>query len=355
MDAEREGRDFLGSRILSRERSGICCAGNWIIDHVKTISFWPAQDTLANILSEEMGTGGSAYNVLIDLARFDVGIPLAGLGLVGDDPDGEFILKDCRRHGIDTTAMRKVEGAPTAYTDVMTVKETGRRTFFHHRGANARLGPEHFPVERIPSRILNLGYILLLDRLDEADAEFGTKAARVLAGVQAAGIATSIDVVSEDSDRFARIVVPALRHTDYCIINEIEAGRTTGIEIRRREELDARAMESAARALLDFGVQRAVVIHAPELSLGVSTSGESHLQPAHDLPPDFVRGTAGAGDAFLAGMLLGIHEGWSLERALRFANAAGATCLRHPTTTGGVGTAEEIWALAETLPLRRHP
>ena len=337
---------------MSKRRSGICCGGSWIIDHVKTISCWPAQDTLANILNEEMGTGGSAYNVLVDLARFDVGIPLAGVGLVGDDPDGNFILEDCRRREIDTTAMHKVEGAPTAYTDVMTVEDTGRRTFFHHRGANAQLGPEHFTEVRIPSRIFNLGYLLLLDRLDEDDDEFGTTAARVLAGIQEAGIATSIDVVSEDSDRFSHIVVPALKHTDYCIINEIEAGRTTGIDIRPGEEIDTRAMESAARALLEFGVQRTVVIHAPELSLGVCTSGESHLQPAHDLPPDFVRGTAGAGDAFLAGMLLGIHEGWSLERALKFANAAGALCLRHPTTTGGVGTAKEIWELAGSLPLR---
>lgn len=337
---------------MSKERSGICCGGNWMIDHVKTISVWPAQDTLANILNEEPGTGGSAYNTLVDLARFDVGIPLAGLGLVGDDADGESILEDCRRRGIDTAALDKVDGAPTAYTDVMTVEDTGRRTFFHHRGANARLGPEHCSAERISTRIFNLGYLLLLDRLDEHDDEFGTKAARVLAELQKAGIATSIDVVSEDSDRFSRIVVPALKHTDYCIINEIEAGRTTGIDIRRGEELDAVAMESAARALLEFGVQRTVVIHAPELSLGVSASGECHLQPTHDLPADFVRGTAGAGDAFLAGMLLGAHEDWSLERALRFANAAGATCLRHPTTTGGVGTAKEIWELAESLPLR---
>ena len=337
---------------MSKRRSGICCGGSWIIDHVKTISCWPAQDTLTNILREEMGTGGSAYNVLVDLARFDVGIPLAGVGLVGDDPDGEYILEDCRQRKIDTTAMHKIEEAPTAYTDVMTVEDTGRRTFFHHRGANARLGPEHFAAARIPSRIFNLGYLLLLDRLDEDDDEFGTKAARVLAGIREAGIATSIDVVSEDSDRFPHIVVPALKHTDYCIINEIEASRTTGIDIRPGTEIDTRAMESAARALLKFGVQRTVVIHAPELSLGVSSSGESHLQPTHNLPSDFVRGTAGAGDAFLAGMLLGIHEGWSLERALRFANAAGAICLRHPTTTGGVGTAKEIWELAESLPLR---
>jgi sugar/nucleoside kinase (ribokinase family) len=53
----------------------------------------------------------------------------------------------------------------------------------------------------------------------------------VLKQFQDAGIATSIDVVSEDSDRFPQIVKPALKYTDYAILNEFEAGKTTGHEI----------------------------------------------------------------------------------------------------------------------------
>ena len=86
---------------MSTNRRGICCAGNWIIDHVKIISVWPQQDTLATILGEETGTGGSAYNVLVDLSRFGVDIPLSGIGLVGSDADGNSILADCAERGID--------------------------------------------------------------------------------------------------------------------------------------------------------------------------------------------------------------------------------------------------------------
>jgi sugar/nucleoside kinase (ribokinase family) len=336
-------------------RRGICCGGNWIIDHVKTIAFWPREETLTNIVAEEPGTGGSAYNVLVDLARFGLGIPLSGVGLVGGDADGERILEDLGRLEVDSKLVREVPGVPTAYTDVMTVKGTGKRTFFHNRGANALLGPEHFPVEEIRARVFNLGYLLLLDALDEADSLYGTRAARVLARFRAAGMLTSIDVVSEDSDRFARIVTPALPHADCCIINEIEAGRTTGRPIRKGDRLDRSEMEAAAEDLLHRGVKRLAVIHAPEASFGVSTGGERRWQPAHALPQGFLLGTAGAGDAFLAGMLAGIHEGWSLERSMRFATAAAATCLRHPTTTGGVGTAEEIWRIAETMPVRETP
>ncbi len=335
------------------EREGICCVGNWIIDHVKTIDTWPREETLATILSEELGTGGSAYNVLVDLARFRLRIPLSGVGLVGDDADGRRILEDGRRWGIDMSRVRAVPGVSTSYTDVMSVKGTGRRTFFHHRGANALLGPDDIPISELTCRVLNLGYILLLDRLDEADPEFGTRAARVLARARAAGIWTSIDVVSEHSDRFQRIVRPALPHADACILNEFEAGMTTGRELVRGGSIDRGEMEAAARDLLKLGVRRLAVIHTPEASVGATVSGEVCWQPAHDLPPGFIAGTVGAGDAFMAGMLVGIHEGWELGKSLRFATAAATSCLRHPTTTGGVLSAEEIWRLAEELPYRK--
>src|SRR4029078_13429583 len=122
--------------------------------------------------------------------------------------------------------------APTSYTDVMTEKEGGRRTFFHMRGANALWDGSDLSFSRVKARIFHLGYLLLLDSLDAPDAKFGTKAARLLAEAQAAGVMTSVDVVSEDSDRFARIVNPALKHVDYCILNEVEAGRTTGFKVR---------------------------------------------------------------------------------------------------------------------------
>lgn len=332
-----------------KDRAGICCAGNWIIDHVKTIDVWPAEETLANILAEELGTGGAPYNVSVDLARFGLGLRVLGLGLVGDDPGGERILADLHARGIDSRHIRKVAGVPTAYTDVMSVRGTGRRTFFHNRGANALLAPEHFLVDELDCRILSLGYLLLLDALDAEDPELGTRAARVLASCRKAGILTAVDVVSESSDRFARVVTPALPHTDYLIVNEIEAGRTTRRELRPDGRLDRREAEAAAADLLERGVRRRVVIHAPEGALGVERDGSSTWSASLDLPEGFIAGTVGAGDAFFAGMLVGIHEGWALEESLAFANAAAASCLRHPTCTGGVGTAEEIRELARRL------
>ena len=53
-------------------RQGILAAGNFIVDYVKVIDGYPAQDMLASILSESRSNGGGPYNVLKDLAAMKV-------------------------------------------------------------------------------------------------------------------------------------------------------------------------------------------------------------------------------------------------------------------------------------------
>jgi sugar/nucleoside kinase (ribokinase family) len=124
---------------------------------------------------------------------------------------------------------------------------------------------------------------------------------------------TSVDVVSEDSDRFQKIVSPALKHVDYCVLNEIEAGKTAGFKIRTPEgQLDTVALRHAAGALLQQGVRELVVISFSRRRIcSAQRKGEDVWQPSLRLPDKFIAGTAGAGDAFCAGVLLGLHEGGS--------------------------------------------
>ncbi len=67
----------------SSSRCGLLAAGNWIIDQVKMIDVYPQRDQLANIRTQSQGTGGSPYNVLINLARLQAPFPLMAAGLVG--------------------------------------------------------------------------------------------------------------------------------------------------------------------------------------------------------------------------------------------------------------------------------
>ncbi|HEX4141071.1 MAG TPA: carbohydrate kinase family protein [Candidatus Methylacidiphilales bacterium] len=326
-------------------RNGILAAGNWIIDHTKIIDVFPTQDALCNILAESHSNGGSPYNLLVDLARLGAPFPLEALGLIGDDTDGESIRADCARHHIDTRRLRITRDAHTSYTDVMSVRTTGRRTFFHQRGANALLGPEHFDFTTSRAKFFHLGYLLLLDRLDGPDPAHGTAAAALLAQARAAGFVTSIDVVSEDSARFPDVVRPALPHTDHTILNEFEAERTTGCAIRTARGLDATQLRAAARALLGAGVRQWVVIHFPEGALAAHADGRILFQGSVLLPQDQIAGTTGAGDAFGAGLLFGLHEGRPMEQCLRDAVCAAASCLTAVNCSGGIGSLEQCLKL----------
>src|SRR5208282_5621520 len=147
----------------SSSRRGLLAAGNWIIDQVKMIDVYPQREQLANIRAQSQGTGGSPYNVLINLARLEAPFPLLAAGRVGQDEQGRVILADCRRHHIDARALRTTPLAPTSYTDVMTELSNGHRTFFHHRGANALWDGSDLNFKKCKARILHLGYLLLLD------------------------------------------------------------------------------------------------------------------------------------------------------------------------------------------------
>jgi sugar/nucleoside kinase (ribokinase family) len=336
-------------------RQGILAAGNWIIDYTKIIDIYPEQDALCNIFSEATGNGGSPYNLLIDLARLQAPFPLEALGLVGRDKDGEAIRADCRHHQIDIRQLHVCDDVHTSYTDVMSVKATGRRTFFHQRGSNAKLGPEHFDFTASRARLFHLGYLLLLDRLDLPHPEHGTVAADLLQKASSTGFKTSIDVVSEDSDRFPRIVRPALKHTDHAILNEFEAERTTGLKIRTPQGIDSSQLRKAAYQLLDAGVREWVVVHFPEGAIAAHREDGILEQGSVRMGQEKIIGATGAGDAFGAGLLLGLHEAKPMEECLRYAVCVAAASLTDASCSRGIGPLAHCLELGTTCGFRAPP
>ncbi|MDF3057244.1 MAG: PfkB domain protein [Rariglobus sp.] len=341
---------------LSSPRSGLLAGGNWIVDHVKILDGWPPQDALANIRSESWGNGGSPYNILKGLAKLGADFPLAGIGLVGDDPDGQRILADCRDHRIDTAQLRQTSAAPTSYSDVMTDGTTGRRTFFHQRGANALLAPEHFDFTLTRARIFHLGYILLLDGLDVLE-NGEPRACGVLRRARAAGLLTSLDCVSENSGRFHAVVKPALPEVDILFVNDFEAEKLTGVPLRPAPDQPIRraAVEAAARALIVLGVRRWVIVHFPEAVYALHAAGAGHWQPSLNVPSSAIKGTAGAGDAFACGVLHGFHAGWEIADTLRLGVCAAASSLSDATCSEGILSAARCLQLGGQWGFRTTP
>ena len=329
-------------------RKGICVAGNLIVDITYPIERWPRQSELTTITDGiTRSVGGAVCNVITDLAKLDETLPLSALGVIGEDAEGEFILEQLGRHeNIDLSLLGRK--GTTSFTAVMSDNRTKARTFFQYRGANALFDESFIDWDRIDAEILHVGYILLLDALDQADGEYGTKMARLLAEAQSRGIRTSIDVVTESGDRFRTLVPPALRYTDYCVINELEAQQITGVLLRDEEEkLYPEHMEEALRKMKELGVSTWAVIHCPEGGYGLDEKNHFLTVQSLKLPEGYIRGTVGAGDAFCAGVLYGAEKGWGLAESVRLGTCAAAASLSEAGATEGMRPAAEVLKLAE--------
>ena len=329
-------------------RKGICVAGNLIVDITYPIERWPRQSELTTITDGiTRSVGGAVCNVITDLAKLDEALPLSALGVIGEDAEGEFILEQLGRHeNIDLSLLGRK--GTTSFTAVMSDNRTKARTFFQYRGANALFDESFIDWDRIDAEILHVGYILLLDALDQADGEYGTKMARLLAEAQSRGIRTSIDVVTESGDRFRTLVPPALRYTDYCVINELEAQQITGVLLRDEEEkLYPEHMEEALRKMKELGVSTWAVIHCPEGGYGLDEKNHFLTVRSLKLPEGYIKGTVGAGDAFCAGVLYGAEKGWGLAESVRLGTCAAAASLSEAGATEGMRPAAEVLKLAE--------
>ncbi len=331
-------------------KKGIAVAGNMIVDLLYPIAGMPAPGELTTVVADvSRSTGGCVCNDIVDLAKLDPELPLVALGRIGDDAEGQFVVDTLGAYkNIDLSHV--VKGGTNAYTIVMADEITKQRTFFVGRGSGALFCEEDIPWDKLNVDILHAGYILLLDTLDSEDPEYGTKMARLLHTAQQHGIKTSIDVVSEAGDRFVRIVRPALKYTDYCVINEVEASATTGIALRTEEgELIRENMLPALQKMKELGVSTWAVIHCPEIGFGLDENNNYVEVPSLKLPKGYIAGTVGAGDAFCAGVLYAAWKGESLKSAIELGTASAVCSLSEANATDGMRTEAEARALYESM------
>ena len=326
-------------------KKGIAVAGNMIVDMLYPIDGFPQPGELTTITADmTRSSGGCLCNDIIDLATLDPELPLTALGRVGTDEAGDFVLEKLRARPNISLGQIKRQGT-TSYTLVMADEVSKQRSFYQCRGANA-----DFCEADIDWDMLHIGYILLLDALDAPDDEYGTKMARLLHTAQRRGIRTSIDVVTEASERFSRIVTPALRYTDYCIINEVEAQATTGVRLVGEDgRLRREALPEALGRLKDLGVSTWAVIHSPEGGFGLDEKDAYVEVPSLKLPRGYIKGSVGAGDAFCSGVLYAAWKGLPLAQAIELGTASAACSLSQPGATEGMRSCAEALRLYREL------
>ncbi|MDW7695533.1 carbohydrate kinase family protein [Flammeovirgaceae bacterium SG7u.111] len=321
---------------MKPSKKGIVAGGNWIIDQVKIVDFYPQEDELAKILYQGTSNGGSPYNLLKNFARLGVSIKLSAAGLVGGDSNGKWIIDDCIKNGIDKKWLQVKKEAITSFTDVITSASSGRRTFFHQQGTCAQLSTEHFRLDKYKAGMFHLGYLLLLSKLDELDEKGRTEASYLLEKAQNLGMKTSADVISLLDADYQKVATPSLPFINYFFLNDYEAAKLSGIEVKTNGEIDIEKLTSAAQKVLDMGVNNLVSVHFDKGILLVEKDGKVWLQGKPIVPKEEHVGNAGVGEAVMTGILWAIHEGLDFEKGLELASAMAGCCMLDASCSNGI-------------------
>ena len=329
-------------------RKGIVVAGSLIADVFYEIDTYPDQGMLTNIRDTSRNVGGSG-NLILDLAKLDENLPVEVCAIVGCDENGEYLLTELGKYDNINQENITREGN-SSVTLVMNAKDTKQRTFFFLPAASDVFDETYINWDALESKIFHLEYLLLLKAVDSFDSEYGTHGARILHDAKKKGMITSIDVVSEQSERARTVVKAALKYTDICCFNESEAEAVTGISLLVNGKLSKERGFEAMKTIREMGVSKWIVIHAPECSYGYDCEKDKFVHvPSLKLPDGYIKGSNGAGDAYCSGILYGAHQNKSLEEAMELARACAACSLSENNGTDGMRSYEEVLLLEKKL------
>jgi sugar/nucleoside kinase (ribokinase family) len=281
-------------------------------------------------------TGGCAANTGVSLTK--LGLKVGLVGKVGRDAFGDFIIQDMDAKGLDTAGIRRSETVGTSKTMIILVVGEDRR-FIHTFGANAGFSYEDIDLHEIArAQVLYVGGYLVLPQLGQEAL------VQLFEFAKSREMKIALDVIvaagSEDY-HVGTHLAQVLPYTDVFLPNDDESYRLTGMT-------DPAAQ---AKCFLDYGCNN-VVITMGEKGAVAATPNEILQAPAFQVE---VVDPSGAGDAFDAGYIFGLLQGWSLDKTLAFASAIGASACTQLGCTPGVFTLPEAEAFLEENQLGIRP
>ena len=289
---------------------------------------------LENVESFGKFLGGSAANVAVAAAR--LGNRTALISGVGADPFGTFVRNELADLGVDNSLRDDPRRVPDA-GDVLRDLPAGQLPALLLPSPQ-RAGPPDPPRRdrrrrRARSAKLYWSTVTGLSEEPSRSAHFAAWEARARARTHGARPRLPADVLGIARSGHRAGAASALQHVTVAVGNREECEIAVGESNPQR----------AADALLDLGVELAIVKQGPRGVLGKTK--HSHVSvPPNDV--DVVNGL-GAGDAFGGSLCHGLLHGWTLEKTLRYANAAGAIVASRLECSTAMPTAAEVAALAD--------
>jgi len=280
-------------------RYDLVTVGHALVDIRIVVDRFPAPDEEAVVLSQTWGAGGSAVNTAIDGSR--LGLRTAVIAKIGFDSFGRIIVDELLREGVDISGLRVSSTGRTGFT-IVAIDRDGRIAMYGFKGVAEELDPNEVDNEIISTaRYVHIASL----RLDTS-----LKVAEI---ARKAGAKISWDPGRVLAKKGLKELEKMIKSIDIVLANKVEASVITGLDIDKYRE--------SAKILKDLGPELVVVKLG---SRGIYVLGDGVDEEVPAVKVDRVVDTTGAGDAFAAGLIAGILRGYSLRKALLYANAVAA-------------------------------
>lgn len=251
--------------------------------------------------------GGKGFNLMVGARR--LGASVDGLLAVGTDLLGTLAKPALSRADLPVGMLRGCDA--TTGSGIGFIDQNGENCLAVHPGANLLLSATH--VREASGAIRGAQLVLAQFEINDEPIAEAFLVAR------SAGVPTLLN-----PSPYRAIDTRILAHTSILVLNRVEAAQLAHAFGVDSTAADDRWMKLAA-ALFDRGLQSVVVTLGPEGAFACSANGRAEFQPSFAVD---VVDTMGAGDAFTAGLAVGLCEDRPFSDCLRRAAACGALATR---------------------------
>ncbi|MEM3926669.1 MAG: carbohydrate kinase family protein [Desulfurococcaceae archaeon] len=284
---------------MNNKRYDLVAVGHALVDIRIVVDKFPGPDEEAKVINQVWGAGGSAVNVAIDASR--LGLKTAVIAKIGFDSFGRIIVDELLREGVDITGLRVSSKGQTGFT-VVVIDRNGDIIMYGYKGVAEELGSSDI----VDDMIANARYVHIASlRVDTS--------LRVVETARENNVTVTWDPGRVLSARGIRELESLIKQVNIITLNSKEAALLTGLKPEEYRE--------AAKTIKSLGPELVVVKLGPK---GVYALGNNIDEEIPAIRVGKTVDTTGAGDAFVAGLISGLIRGYTLRKAILYANAVAA-------------------------------
>lgn len=285
--------------------------GGTAYDMLSMIDRIPTWEEIEYIDSYDVQQGGMVATALVAASR--LGAEAEFIGGLGDDPQGDFMVKNFKKNGVSCDRVKIFPGKSSAFTIVLIQKNTGKRTFIHNKGIQLQPNLTEASID-----LSETSHIIF-------DGFFFDTAMRIAAEARKLGIESATDISPRNRNP---LLLDFLALIDYPILAELLVKPYTGLA----DPLEAgkKVFSKTNKALIITCSERGVYI--------ITKDGTDHI-PA--FPVEAVD-TTGAGDVFHGAFAFARYSGYDLKQSVLLSSAVSAVKCTKIGGQSGIPTYDEV-------------